>query len=177
MVTPMRYLSTRLLAPALLIASLAAVVRASEAWPVQVYQPFDMPDGIAVMGVSYVTWGGVIGIMTMVCWPMRISGGGGHVENAAASAHLSVRERNDWDGDTLWVDLDARKYRFEGLASGQDDSLVLIRATLECLKATAGSDDSMRYLRVRVLGAPVYRALGGVFSLTDYRCGPRVRQF
>jgi hypothetical protein len=142
-----------------------------------VYQPFDLPDGLAITAVSYVSWGGVNGITTLVCAPMRLSGGGGHVSNAAALAHLKVKERSDWDADTLWVDLDARRFHFDGRASGEDDSLAVIQATLECLKATAGSDDSLKYLRVRVLGAPVYRVLGGVFPLKDYRCGPRVRQF
>lgn len=113
------------------------------------------------------------GTTTLVCAPMRLSGGGGSVSNAAARAHLKVRERSDWDADTLWVDLDARHFEFVGRAFGGDDSLAIIQATLECLKATAGRDDSLRYLRVRVLGAPVFRVLGGVFPLKDYRSGPQ----
>ena len=178
---------------ALVVAALlgcAGVSRSSELWVAHAYQPFDMPDGIALSPVTYVGYGyGTSGEEFMTVLPNRIwhetpdyrHKGIVSQENMAFSAGLRLARGMDtgltWKGDTTTVVVDARALARKGF-EGEWPDTTLIDAVAECLKANAGQHwPAVAYLAVRFVGSERYTKFGGVFDLKAYKCGPITRYY
>ena len=156
-----------------------AIVWASEAWTVKVYQPFNVPNGIFASPVTYVGYYDPDQAVEMTGWPNRVwhpEMGRALQENAAFSNGIKVRlQRVARQTDTLTVQLDLRAVASK-IANGWDDA-TLATATVECLKANAGQFTRTHFLRLIVTGRPGVRNFGGVFDVRGYSSGPKVRQF
>ena len=178
-----------LLLGATLIAT-PAKLQASEAWAFRVYQPFNLPDGIAVSPVTYTGYYGPGQEVEMTCWPNRVW----HPtpdwrgvtrkaiqENLAFTTRLKVTV--DWArswptrGDTISAALDVTR-----LASMSDTiewaDTTLLSATVECMKSNAGQyAPEVQFLALRIRGPRRYSKYGGIYDVRNYKCGPKERQF
>jgi hypothetical protein len=169
--------------PLVIAAAAFAPPRAlgSEAWPVMAYQPFNLPNGIALSPMSYIGYYSPLGAVTMTCWANRVwhpEQGKAYQENAAFAAGLRVSLEF---GDSMTPDstLSAELHvptAFH-LENGWDDP-TLIEAIVECMKATLGQfAPAVRFLAIKIKGPRRYARYGGTFDVRDYKCGPKVWQF
>ena len=178
----------------LLIGALAmtapANLLAAEAWAYRVYQPFNLPNGIAVSPVTYTGYYTPGAEVVMTCWANRVWHpdpdwrGSVHKalqENVAFTAGLRVRKDSlrgrpvTGQGDTVWVTLDASRLAPLGKPIERADT-ILLAATVECMKANAGQWAEIHFLALRISGPRKYARFGGIFDVRDYRCGPKKRQ-
>src|SRR2546426_2628760 len=87
----------------------------SDAWPVMVYQPFSLPNGIEPSPVSYIGYYMPPDAVAMTCWANRIwhpEASKVYQENAAFAAGFKVSmDSVDWPdrADTLRADLDVTR--------------------------------------------------------------------
>lgn len=167
---------------ALMIATTSS---ASEAWVYTAWQPFCLPNGIAVAPVTYVGFHSAEEALEMTCWPNRSRQPDGPEQNNAAfdaGFRATLLGPGSWPGnDTVSVALAIPDTTSKAACEWGDS--VLVAATVECLKASAGQYAGeqhrrpLRYLRLEIRGPRRFRSLAGVFDVREYRCGPRQSQF
>ncbi len=152
------------------------VLLGTELWPVAAYQPFDMPDGIALSPVTYLGYYSPETSIEATGWQNRArrpESKSYMQENAAYTAGLRVTGGVQ-GSDTITATINAGRLASFHSANGSSDTL-LLAATVECVKANAGQLGA-HVLRLSIIGVKRYRHYGGTFDLAAYRCGPQSRQ-
>jgi hypothetical protein len=189
--TSAKILAWKLMPCALAVAAPVGLL-AAEPWAYQVYQPFNLPDGIAVSPVTYTGYYWPGREVEMTCWANRIwhpdrdwrgTENKSRQENVAFEAGIRVEVDSGFmnlphaaGGDTVRAVLDVS--RLASRRSGIEwADTALIEATVECMKANAGQHGKIGFILLRIRGPREYARFGGVFAVDGYRCGPKKRQF